>query len=120
MRRIGILIIIIASLALGRDVCAQKPQDVSESYAKAVALYNFPKLVEWPATVFPNADSPIAICVLGDDSFAAELEQAVDGKKATTRKLAVKRLKWNKDPKELKECTMLYIAAAEAAHGDDI
>jgi len=121
MRRAATLAaIIIAALTLGRDAVAQKSAEVSENYAKAVAIYNFALFVEWPASVFPNSDSPIVIGVLGDDAFANDLGDAVDGKKVNGRKLAPKRLKWSKDPKDLKSCNMLYIAAAESGHGDEV
>ena len=121
MRRATILIvIIITALTLGRTARAQKSADVSESYAKAVAIYNFTKLVDWPATAFPAPESPVIICVLGDDPFAAELGQSVDGKKVNGRKLVSKKIKWSKDIREFKDCNMLYIASAESAHGDEV
>jgi len=32
----------------------------------------------------------------------------------------VTKLKWSKDPKDFKDCTMLYVALPEAAHGDEL
>jgi hypothetical protein len=59
--------------------------------------------------------------VLGDDSFAQRLtNDGVPTKKIGARKLAVKKMKWTKDPKDFKDCTLLYIASAEAAHGDEV
>lgn len=121
MRRAGTLFaIIIASLSLSWSAYAQKPTESSEYVIKAGFIYNFAKYVEWPAAAYPNADSPIVIGVLGDDSFASELGDVVDGKKINGRRLVLKKLKWTKDTKELKDCNMLYIAASEAAHGDEV
>jgi hypothetical protein len=121
MRRAGLLItIILATLSLGRDVCAQKPTESSEYEIKAGYIYNFPKYVEWPAAARGSVDAPIIIGVLGDDSFADALSDIVAGKKLSERKLVVRKLKWSKEPKELKDCTMVYVAASEAAHGDDV
>lgn len=125
MRRTGLLIaILIATLTLRWDACAQKPADVSEDAAKTIYLYNFAIYVDWPSSTFANGDSPFVIGVLGDDAFAGDLSKAVDGKKVVGgRKVTVKKLKWNKeqrDPKEYKDCNLLYITAQEAAHGDEI
>jgi hypothetical protein len=121
MRRIGILItIIITLLTVGRDARAQKPTEVSEDYAKAGLIYKFALFVEWPTSAFAAAESPMVIGVLGDDSFAAALGGIVEGKTIYKRKLVVTKLKWSKDPKDFKDCTMLYIAAPEAAHGDEL
>jgi len=32
----------------------------------------------------------------------------------------VKKVKWSKDPRDFKDCTLLYIASSEAAHGDEV
>ena len=37
-----------------------------EYQVKAAFLLNFTKFVEWPAAAFAAADSPIAICILGE------------------------------------------------------
>jgi hypothetical protein len=90
---------------------------------KAGLIYNFAKYVEWLAGTFPTGDAPIVIGVLGNDSFAATLGEVVEGKKINGRRLMLKKLRWSKDPKDLKElkdCNMLYVAAAEAAHGDEV
>ncbi len=91
----------------------------SEYLVKAGFIYNFAKLVEWPAPAFANPGQPIVIGVLGNESFAATLERAVDGKKIELRSFLVKRLK---SPKESKECAchMLFIASAESSRTDEI
>jgi hypothetical protein len=97
---------------------------VSEDAAKAICLYNFAVFVDWPATAFASADSPFVIGVLGDDTFAGDLDKAFNDKKPQGgRKLVVRKLKWSKDlkdSKDFKDCHLLYIAATEAAHGDEI
>jgi hypothetical protein len=122
MRRTGIVIaIILTLLAPGPGGArAQKQADTSEDLVKAGFLYNFAIYVTWPVSAWANADSPITNCVLGDDSFAQTLADAVTSKKISARRLAVKKLKWSKDPKEFKDCTLLYIASSEAAHGDEV
>ena len=90
MRRAGVLIaIIIASLTLRWDACAQKPENISEDAVKAAYIHKFGIFVDWPASKFATGDAPIVIGVLGDDSFAAGLDGVVDGKIIKTRKLKV-------------------------------
>jgi hypothetical protein len=91
----------------------------SEYLIKAGFIYNFAKLVEWPAQAFTNPGQPIVIGVLGNDSFAAILERVVDGKKTDLHPFVVKRLK---SPKESKDCSchMLFIASAESSRADEI
>ena len=121
MRRAGFLIAMMLTLLTPRsEVRAQKSADTSEDFVKAGLYYNFAIYVTWPASAFSSADAPITYCVMGDDSFAQRLTEAVTSKKIGTRKLAVKKLKWTKEAKDYKDCTLLYIASSEAAHGDDV
>jgi hypothetical protein len=121
MRRAGILIAMILALMTPRsEVHAQKSTDTSEDFVKAGMFYNFAMYVTWPASVWSSADTPITYCVLGDDSFAQRLTDSVTSKKIGTRKLAVKKLKLTRDAKDFKDCTLLYIASSEAAHGDEV
>ena len=50
---------------------------MNEYKIKAVFLYNFAKFVEWPPNVFPDANTPFVIGVLGQDPFGSYLEDTV-------------------------------------------
>ena len=56
-------------------VCSAIPSQGAESEpsleyrVKAAFLLNFAKFVEWPAGETPASESPIAICVIGEDPF---------------------------------------------------
>ena len=91
----------------------------SEYLVKAGFIYNFAKLVEWPAATFGNSGRPIVIGVLGNDSFAATLERVVDGKNIELRPFLVKRLRSAKESKEC-ACHMLFIASAESSRAEEI
>jgi hypothetical protein len=120
MRRTGILVaIILTLLAPGPGARAQKPAETSEDFVKAGLFYTFASYVTWPPSAFANADTPITYCVLGDDSVAQRLGD-VSSKKISSRKLALKKLKWSRDTKDYKDCTLLYIASSEAPHGDEL
>ena len=56
---------------------AAQAQSATEYQVKAAFLFNFAKFVEWPAEAFPNADSPLQICVLGQDPFGRDFEQMI-------------------------------------------
>src|SRR5689334_12052726 len=123
LRRLGILIVALSvSLSWAPESIAQA-SDASESseyLIKAGFIYNFAKFVEWPANAFAQPDSPIVIGVLGTDPFGNTLDRIVEDKKVGTRGFIVRRYKWNKDLKELKECKILFVSASERAHIDEI
>ena len=106
-------------LASAVDVRAQSPGSIesSEHVIKAGSVYNFAKLVEWPAAVAPKGQ-PLIIGVLGNDEFADVLNRTVNGKKIDDRVVVVKRIKG----KELKECGchILFVDASENARTDEI
>jgi hypothetical protein len=90
-----------------------------EYLIKAGFIYNFAKLVEWPISSFTNQGQPIAICILGNDRFAATLERVVDGKKMESHPFLIERLKSPKDSKE-SACHMFFIASEESPRADEI
>jgi len=81
-----------------------------EYQVKAAFLLNFTKFVEWPAAAFEAADSPIAICILGEDPFGTALDQIVAGEVVSGRKLTIQRLKRAPAPKS---CQVLFIGRAD-------
>ncbi len=82
----------------------------SEYRVKAAFLLNFTKFVEWPATAFESADSPLTICILGEDPFGSFLDQVVEGETVNGRKLIIQRLR---RPPKPKTCQVLYISKSE-------
>ena len=123
LRRLGILIVALGlTLNWTSTAAAQAvdPPDASEYLIKAGFIYNFAKFVEWPTTAFSQPDSPIMIGVLGTDPFGSVLDRLVEDKKIGLRGFVVKRYKWGKDLKDLKECKILFVSASEKAHIDEI
>jgi hypothetical protein len=117
---VGQLVLLATVLGFATHASAQDPSSASSEYLiKAGYVYNFAKLVEWPASVNGNANGkPIVIGVLGNDDFATVLDRVVDGKKIDDRPFKVKRVK----SKELNACgcQILFVAAAESARTDEI
>jgi len=104
-------------LALPSRAQTGNPSDSSEYLIKAGFTYNFAKLMQWPASAFPQPDSPIIIGILGNDPFGVTLDSVLTGKKVNTRGFVVKHLKWGAD---IKGCNILYVSTTEAAHLDEI
>lgn len=81
---------------------------VSKEYQlKAVFLWRLAQFTEWPSTAFESGDSPIAICVLGDNPFGDALEAAVRGETAHGRKLVIRH---HRGIEQLRSCHILYVS----------
>jgi hypothetical protein len=75
----------------------------SEDQVKAVFLYNFTHFVEWPAS---SQEAAFVIGVLGNDAFAAQIENAVRGEQVAARPLQVRRYRGVAD---IDDCQILFI-----------
>lgn len=88
---------------------AQQPR-VSDREVKAVFLFNFAQFVEWPATAFATAQSPIVIGVLGEDPFSRTLDEVIKGEVVKNRALVVERFQRVED---IAACHILFVSASE-------
>ncbi len=78
---------------------------------KAVFLFHFAELVEWPAGA--AGTSNFALCMLGDDPFQGQLESTLDGRSIGTRLIRVLHLK---QEGEVRNCQVLFISNSEDRH----
>ena len=81
-------------------------------------LFNFAQFVEWPQAALPRDSAPFVIGVLGKDPFGSELD---DGGARREREWPPARHRalsptW----RDLRDCQILFIPAAELAHLDEI
>ena len=83
-----------------------------EERVKAAYLYRFAEYVEWPQSAFARRDTPVTIGVLGSESLADELAQAVVGRTINDRPVTVKRLKTGEP---LTGVHVLFIGRSESA-----
>jgi hypothetical protein len=123
LRRFGILIVVLSmtlNWAPPAGAQAGDASDSSEYLIKAGFIYNFAKFVDWPSTSFSQPDAPIVIGVLGTDPFGNVLDRIVADKKIGSRGFIVRRYKWGKDLKDLRDCQILFVSASEKAHTDEI
>jgi len=103
-------------LVAGRGVAAQVAR-ASEYEVKAVFLYNFAQFVDWPAEAFPASDTPLAICVLGDDPFGDALDQTVRDERLGGRPFQVRRYQ---SVDEIQACHILFISRPQGARPEVI
>ena len=116
VRRI-VLLAAMVGFAAGASAQDLGSADSSEHLIKAGYVYNFAKLVEWPASAV-RTGQPLVIGVLGNDAFATVLARVVEGKKIVDRSFVVKRLK----DKEFKDCgcQILFIAEGDRSLTSEI
>jgi hypothetical protein len=113
MKKLRLMITILMLLpGVAAQANAQDSSESSEYLVKAGFVYNFAKLVEWPATAFAQPDSPIVIGILGNDPFGPIIDRVLDGKKVNGRGFVVKRLKSLND---VKDCHIVYVSSSEVA-----
>lgn len=91
IRHTALLIAFHCLLAVSWNVRAEP--NVVESQVKAAYLYKFMAYVEWPSSVFAQADTPITIGIIGADEIADELNLLKRGHLVNNRTLEVKLLK---------------------------
>jgi hypothetical protein len=105
------LTILLVFIILAGPPCSlsAQVQPIDEYRVKAVFLLNFARFVEWPVQAFKTAHEPIGICVLGENPFDSALREAVRGKTAATRTLALRQIY---TAKEASGCHILFMAAS--------
>jgi hypothetical protein len=85
-----------------------------EYQVKAAFVLNFTKFTEWPSSAFPAANSPFAICILGEDPFGGALDQIIQGEAIGGHRMAVQRIKRGSRPQG---CQVLFIGQTEKDTG---
>jgi len=83
----------------------------TEYQLKAAFLYHFAQFVDWPASAFPEAASPIVIGVLGQSPFGADLEQIISGKSINNRPLMIKAFRSVSEATN--GCHILFVSSSE-------
>ncbi len=90
---------------------------LNEYQLKAAFLFNFAKFVDWPPSTFSDVQSPINLCILGDDPFGDALDELVHGKIINAREIAIRR---TRKVEELKACHVVFISDSEDRRLPDI
>ncbi len=88
---------------------APAPAQVSKEYQlKAVFLWRLAQFTEWPSDSFETPESPIVICILGDNPFEGALQAAVAGETAHGRRFVVEQYRFIE---QVRACHILYMTA---------
>jgi hypothetical protein len=110
-RRAAVLLAVAcAVLGLSSPRPAQA-DSLAESEIKAAFMYNFAKFVQWPPAAFGQPQSPLSLCVIGEDAFGPALD-TIDHKLAQGHELHVRRRVHLEDAKS---CHILFVAESEHA-----
>jgi hypothetical protein len=107
------IVILMTLLGQASHAWAQDAEASSEYLIKAGYIYNFAKLVEWPATAFAQPNSPIVIGIVGTDPFGPIIDKVLEGKKINGHPFLIRRLRPTAD---VKECHIVFIGSSMEPH----
>jgi hypothetical protein len=111
---VAVLFMLAGTVALSAPASAQ----VSKEYQlKAVFLWRLAQFTQWPSDAFESPDSPIVICVLGENPFGDALNAAVAGETAHGRKLVVQQ---HRAVEQARLCHILYMTGAGPRQAKEI
>jgi hypothetical protein len=102
-----------AMLCMAPVRAAESDKAVPEYAMKAVYLYNFAQLTDWPASMPGNTQDMFTVCVFGQDELVIALEK-LRGKTVNGKPLKVVRIG---TVPEIKQCQMLYVGEGEGERG---
>lgn len=106
---LSVLILLIAVTQLWAKSANAAESRHSDYQVKAAFLMNFTKFVDWPPAAFANPESPMTICIWGDDPFRGALDQIVDGVTVNGHRLVLQRLRHQ----PAKGCHVLFFGSPE-------
>jgi uncharacterized protein DUF4154 len=116
-RRASLLIIAGLHFLNASSIALSMNEGSVEYPLKLVFLFNFTKYVEWPSDVYKNPGDPLSICIVGDDPFAPDLEEALRARKVGGHPVEVRQVK----PGDmLRACHIVFIPATANARARDI
>lgn len=97
-------------LAIALGACAfaisMRAQEALEYNVKAALLLNFARFIEWPPRAFPDAASPVTVCVLTPNPFGVALERALQGETVGQRPLTLREVRGARDAAG---CHLLFV-----------
>lgn len=116
-RLTGLGFLVCALMFSGGLVLPVQSAPASEYQVKAAFLFNFAQFVEWPASAFPQSQTPLVIGVLGQDPFGSFLDETVRGERVNNRALTIRRYR---RVEEIQTCHVLFISRSETDRLDQI
>ena len=107
-RPMALLALMVVLMGSNRGFGAET--SLAEYRVKSLFLLNFAKYVDWPSNAFAGTNAPIAIGLIGDDKFAAELSKTVAGKTASGRRIVIQPIEKDDD---FPKCHILFVAGSD-------
>jgi hypothetical protein len=102
--RVGLLPVL-----LGCAIGSRAQTALTEAQAKASAIFNFARYVEWPERAFASREAPFLFCLVGRDALAGAAA-TLDGRTLHGRATQVRRVL---GVEELRGCNVLFVGEAE-------
>lgn len=99
-------------LVTGISTAGAEEQMPADFQVKAAFLVNFPKYVDWPASVFAATNSPITVAIYGDENVSHAVQEMIgNGRSISGHPLVLKRIA--KEEEIAGDCQILFIGASE-------
>jgi hypothetical protein len=114
-RRLGALALAAACAVVGGLAAADSPR--SEYELKAAFLLNFARLVEWPASSFPEKNGDVVLCVIGRDLYDATRSENLENQRVGDRRVRVVQIS---DPDDVTECHVAFLCATHRSRDDEV
>jgi hypothetical protein len=102
--------------AVGLPAARASGQEL-EYQVKAAFLLNFARFTEFPAASFDREESPVTICVLGQNPFGDTLEQTVAAERAGGRSVVARTIG---DPVEARSCQIVFVPLSETQRTGEV
>jgi hypothetical protein len=83
---------------------------LSEYEVKAAFLLNFAKFIQWPQNAFANDQSPLFICIVGEDPFGHTLDEVVQSKMLDSHAFIIRH---STNPEDMKTCQVVFIGSRD-------
>lgn len=83
---------------------------------KAAYLFNFAKLVDWPASAFDRAQAPFVIGIVGRDAVGDELTRSFGKATANGHPLEIRRVSAG-NAAALRACHLVFVPESESGDG---
>lgn len=90
---------------------AAEEMSAPEDQVKAACLLNIPKYITWPEKTFASSNSPVVLCLVGQQSFRSELQRIAAIRTASPRRVILKDV--DPDGDFPSPCPVVFIGAAE-------
>ena len=105
------LVITHSMLALSVTCAAFAQSNSADEYAiRAAMVFNLARFIDWPPSKLDPEHPEFAICILGSDPIAVDLESVLKNKSVGTRPVVLRHLN---SVDASNSCNMLYVGAGQ-------